>query len=198
MNTGSRAFCILIALAAGGEVAVAQAVGPGQYSVEAKLVTLPEAEADDLPPGGALADADLGAVAQRDRAHIIAFPNVSSALGNAASVTLTQPMVVADGAKQDVGPSLEIKALADGRFHVAFHAVDFLGYKEPAAIHPRFRSHRVSRNIQPGTAANSSFALIDVTPHSEAPVVYDASGHIQASLADAHERQLLFVKITRG
>ncbi len=40
-----------------------------------------------------------------------------------------------------------------------------------------------------------SFAIL---PLSIGTCVYDANGRVTASLADANERQLLFVKITRG
>jgi hypothetical protein len=198
MHSASTALCVLVALAAGGGIGAAQNVATGQYSVEAKLITLPDAEASDLHQDGAVADADLASIEQRPDAQTKAFPTVSALMGQKASTSLTQPMGMPDGSSRDVGPALDVNALADGRFHIAFHSFELLGYKEPAAIHPHFRSHGVSRNIQPNTAEGPAFALIDVTPHSDPPVLYDASGRQQASAADSHQLRLLFVKITRG
>jgi hypothetical protein len=198
MHSASTALCVLVALAAGGEIASAHDAAPGQHSIDAKLVTLPEEEAQDLPVSGAMAINDVGALEQRAQARIVSFPSATAETSKPSSVSLTQPMVLPNGNSREVGPSLQVKALADGRFSVGFHNVAFIGYNDPQALHPRFQNRTVTRNIQPSPPTEQVYSLIDVTPHSDPPTVYDASGRQQASLADAHQRQLLFVKITRG
>jgi len=197
MYTASSALCLIVALATTGEIASAADAAPIRYSVEAKLVSLPATEAKDLPASGLYSNQEMVNIVTRPRAQLSSFPSLSATLGESSSISLAQSMALPDGTTREVGPTLHVISHADAQqFSLKFREVRFLGYYGTHLENPNFESHTVYRSISSSAPSAPQFALVDVTDRHE-PFT-DANGRVMASIADANERQLLFVKITRG
>jgi len=221
MHKGSRAFCLLMALAAtGAECASASepaspavkapAVPPGQYRVEAKLVRLSQDEARSAF-GSCQSGSLLGYYSQAELSHLIAsrdatvisFPQVTASDKLPAVIAMTHPAQLPQVGKREIGVSLKIapddKEAALSKFNIAYQNVSIAGFSDAKATTPVFSTQRlsttVSLDVRPAGEGYWCYAL----PVKDQSVqIYGADGKKLASIADADERQLLFVKISRG
>jgi hypothetical protein len=177
MHTGSRAFCFLIALAATGAECASAAVtatptDAGHYRVEAKLVNVPRSssnKADETIPPVVVANHVLAVLAVM---HTIKLPS---------------------GNQDESDLNLTVRPDADGGFKVAF--TRSLLYGDNPNVRPIVNTQQFHASIPQTSDGYHVFSL----PTYAKPIpAYDADSRCLASIADAHERQLLFVKITRG
>jgi len=204
MYTGSRAFCFLMALAAtGSEVASATTVLPEQYRVEAKLISLPVA-ATEIPTGtfaGIFADKFVAQLAERPKADILSFPRVETVDSIPSHVGLTQQMALPDGKSRETGINFDVvprKKGTDFGFGISISNVRFQGFQDRTATKPLFHTGHVTTTIPVSAQLPAGYYCFNVPVPQKLATTYDADGRRMASVADANERQLLFVKITRG
>ncbi len=205
MNTGSRAFCFLIALAAtGSEVASAAVVAPAPYRVEAKVVSLPAADSKDIATSynGYYSDRAIAHLIDNPKASILSLPSVTAAYSSASDVEITKEMTLPGGKSRETGISLKVtpnrKADAADSFKVAFENVRFVGFSDQKASLPIFSMQGISTSLTMFHEIAPGYYCLNIPAPAPVPKAYDADGRVIASIADANERQLLFVKITRG
>jgi hypothetical protein len=214
MHNGSRAFCILMALAAtGAEAASTSAatttsrapVQPGHYRVEAKLVKVSAASTKEMSNGAVLGYYSEDKVArfiQTPGVSTLSMPSVDAAEATTAHIGLTRDVPLPHAAARETGIKLDIvpqKIGSDFGFQVSIKDVRFQGFQDKTATIPLFHTGRVTTSIPAHAQAPAGYYCVNVPVPAQLTVAtYDADGRRSASIADANERELLFVKISRG
>lgn len=215
MHTGSRAFCFLMALAATGTEAVSAApatttgrtpgVQPGHYRVEAKVINVSAAAAKDIDNGasglGYLSQERLVKLIGSPGANLLSCPSVDSAESLAAHIDVTRNVPLPHGASREVGINLAVvpqKQGSDIGYLVSIKDVRFQGFQDRAATQPIFHTGRVTTSIPASAGTGTGYYCIDIPAPKKVAMTYDADGRRSAAIADANERELLFVKISRG
>jgi len=176
MHTSSRAFCILMALAAAGtEVASAATVpdaSSGHYRVEAKLVNGPRASGDKAAE---------------------TFPPVVVANHVLAVIAVTHAINLPSGNQDESDLNLEVRPDTHGGFKLTFDRS--LVYGDNPNVRPVVNTQHFHASI---ARTAEGFHVFSIPAYAKSIPTYDADGRVLASIADANERQLLFVKISRG
>ena len=213
MHTGSRAFCILMALTAtGSEVASATAattssrtpVQPGHYRVEAKIISVSAAAAKGIGQDSILgyySDEKVGKLIQSPGVSALSLPSVDAAEAYSAHVNLTRDVPLPHGSARETGVNLDVvpskQGVDPGFYQVSIKDVRFQGFQDKTATIPLFHTGHVTTSIPVGAHSPAGYYCVNV-PVPQKLATYDADGRRSASIADAHERELLFVKISRG
>lgn len=203
MHNGSRAFCLLMALAATGSEAASAATTLEHYHVEAKLVSLPAGDVKDFSAPGFYNDSQIGKFAANPKVSCLAFPRVEAAETFPSTIAITKAFHLPDGTKRETGITLKISPDSKNpdahSFNIQFENVRFMGFTDRKAAQPVFNTQRLTTTVSPGAQNPTPGYYGFILPASaKTPETYDANGRRSASVADANERQLLFVKITRG
>jgi len=214
MHTGSRAFCILMALAATGtEAATASAVTttgrtpvqPGHYRVEAKVVSVPAALAKDISAtmyNGYYSDDVVAHLARNSQACVLSLPSVDSANASSSKIEVTKKVALPGGKSRDAGVWLNVAPnihASDLRsVTLSLQNVRFGGFADRKGAQPIFSTQRVTTTLTIFHDVATGYYCVNVPVSPKVPTTYDADGRRSASIADANERQLLFVKISRG
>jgi hypothetical protein len=210
MHTGSRAFCFLMALAAtGAETASTSAatttcsspgVQPGHYRVEAKIISVSAKASKDID-AGYLSREKLINLIQRPGASVLSCPLVDSSQATSAHIDVTRDVALPHGSTRTVGINLDVvpqKHGPDSGYQVSIKDVRFQGFRDAAATDPIFHIGRVTTSVPFTAQPDTGYYCIDVPAPKKVATTYDADGRRSAAIADANERELLFVKISRG
>jgi hypothetical protein len=200
MHSASTALCVLVALAAAGTELVSAAtppsaevpVAPGHYRVDAKLLRISTDALKHIP--GGLTDhcssEALGLLERSAGPGSFSFPTVEAAKTIPVSVSSGE-LNPTDSSQHGETVLTLVPEVRDSKPGYSLRLASLRGPEFAKAGKPTFDT------IQTDVGAESAggywcFRLPAATGHAV------ESGRQQASLADAHQRQLLFVKITRG
>jgi hypothetical protein len=204
MHTGSRAFCFLMAIAAtGAECASADVLAPGHYRVEAKMISLPAAAAKgfgtSIPLSGIYSNEQVARLIGAPRSSTLSFPSVEAVETAPAQIAVTRSFALPHAASQEVGVTLNVVPAGERShlktFSVSLNDVRLAGFEDRGATRPVLDK----RSLHMGVTESPHYWCINLPPLRKSWITtYDADGRRSASIADANERQLLFVKITRG
>jgi hypothetical protein len=204
MHTGSRAFCILMALTAtGSEVASAATVASEHYRVEAKMISVSGEAVRDfggVVTPGYISEERMVKLIENPRTSTLSLPSVEAKESLPSHIDVTREVPLPHGAAREAGISLDIvprKQGADLGFQVSLKDIRFQGFQDRSATIPLFHTGRVTTSIPASAQAPTGYYCISV-PVPQKLATYDADGRRSASIADANERELLFVKISRG
>ena len=215
MHTASSAFCFLMALATTGTEAVSAAPAttnagrnpgpqPGYYRVEAKIISVSAAATKDIDAGpglGYLSQEKLIALIKQPGASVLSCPSVDSTESLAAHIDVTRDVALPHGSTRSVGINLDVvpqKPGADSGYQVSIKDVHFQGFRDQAATDPIFHIGRVAASVPVSAQPDAGYYCINVPAPKKVAMAYDADGRRSAAIADANERELLFVKISRG
>ena len=206
MHTGSRAFCFLMALAAtGSEAASASAIttsGPGHYRVEAKMVSLPATAAQDFfasaPNSHVYSNEQVARLIGAPKSATLSLPSADVSQASPVHIAVTRSISFAHSASREVGITLNVAPIGKCKdlalYSVSIDDVRFAGFEDRTALKPVINE----RGLNTSVAENKHYWCFSLPPLQQSHATYDADGRKSASIADANERQLLFVKITRG
>ena len=204
MHTGSRAACFLMALAATGVecASAATEVAPEHYRVEAKMVSLPASAAQDFfasaPHSHLDSNEQVARLIGAPKSAALSLPSVDAARTSPARIAVTRSISFPHSASREVGVTLNVAPLGKSSdldlFFVSVEDVRFAGFEDRTATKPVINE----RGLNTSVAENQHYWCISLPPLHKSRVTYDTDGRVTASIADANERQLLFVKITRG
>jgi hypothetical protein len=194
--------------AAGTEVASASAatvtVEPGHYRVEVKMVSVPQdaaKEISDSVHNAYYSDGVIAHLLNSPSTTVLSCPVVEAAATSPATITVTRN-VIFSGKSREVGIKFSVtpdtKADPGSRYLVAFSNVRFDGFADTKASQPIFDTQRLSTSMIQFIPPSPGYCCFNLRKVDQVSKTYDADGRQSASVADAHERQLLFVKITRG
>jgi len=180
-------------------------VQPGHYRVEAKVINVSAAAAKDINNGasglGYLSQERLVELMGSPGANILSCPSVDSAESLATHIGVTRHVPLPHGAGREVGINRDVvpqKRGADFGYLISIKDVRFQGFQDQAATLPIFHKGHVTTSIPASAGTGSGYYCIDVPAPKKVAVTYDADGRRSAAIADANERELLFVKISRG
>ena len=201
-----------MALAATGTEAVSAApattvsrpgVQPGHYRVEAKVVSVSAAAAREMGGGamGFFSEEKVVRLSGRPGISILSCPSVDAAESVPAHIGVTRNVQLPHGSTREVGINLDVvpqRKGADSAYLVSIKDVRFQGFRDRAATLPIFHTGRVTTAIPRSAEMGTGYYCIDVPAPQKAVRTYDADGRRSAAIADANERELLFVKISRG
>jgi hypothetical protein len=172
-----------MALAATGAECASAATAPvsttdaGHYRVEAKLVTSASGNKSAVSlPTVVVANHVLAVIVV---SHVIELPSGNSGM---TDIQLT----VRPGAKDST----------DGRFQVSFVRSEM--YPESTSSKPLFHVQRIDTSVPQAGSVSNGWCTFRLPAYDKGFKTYDADGRRMAGIADANERKLLFVKITRG
>jgi len=205
MYTGSRAVCILMALTAtGSEVASAATVTSEHYRVEAKMISVSAKAVTDFGSGvapGFISEERVVKLIENPGASTLSFPSVESAQSLPSHIDVTRDVPLPHGTMREAGISLDVVPQKQGKdfgFQVSIKDVHFQGFQDRKATIPLFHTGRVTTSIPASAQLPTGYYCINVPVPPKTAATYDADGRRSASIADANERELLFVKISRG
>lgn len=206
MHSASTALCLLVALATTGEIAsadnAATVAAPGKYTVEAKLISVPQATAKevlDKVSNSYCSDDFIANLIQSPKARCLSFPKVEAPAHQPAVIAVDQKEPGLDENVFKTGNRLTVKPQTDGSngdFRIAFARYEV--FANSAGENPIHDVQSFSSPVTPPAAQSQGYRLFEVPEPKKPDLAYDANGRVMASVADANERQLLFVKITRG
>ena len=212
MHTGSRAYCILMALTATGSEDASASVAtttcrtpvqPGHYRVEAKIVSVSGASAKEMGNGvilGYFSEDKVVKLMQSPGVSALSLPSVDSAEAYSAHVDLTRNVPLPHGPAHETGVNLDIvpqKQGTDFGYQVSLKDIRFQGFQDKTATIPLFHTGHVTTSIPASAQLPTGYLCVNI-PVPQKLATYDADGRRSASIADAHARELLFVKISRG
>ena len=193
-----------MALAAGGTEVASAASAPalGHYSVEAKLISVTQDSLDHISGGttmGLFSNDMVAQLVQSPHASVLSLPSFETATEAPGTIAITQKRLFSDGPPRQIGVTLTVTPTpTDQRFQIAFENVRFEGFSSAKATTPVFNTQRLATTMIPYQPATDGYYCCALQRLDHSVVTYDADGRRSASIADANERQLLFVKITRG
>lgn len=168
------------------------------------MISLP-ISATEIPTGpvaGIFADDFVARLLKRPKADILSFPRVESVDSFPSHIGVTQQVALPDGKSRETGINFDVvpqKKGADIGFLISIKEVQFHGFTDRGATKPIFNTERLSAGIPASERQPMDYYYCYNLPaQQKIPITYDVDGRQMASVADANERQLLFVKITRG
>ncbi len=180
-------------------------VSSGHYRVEAMLVNIPGSASHGIartPLNGFYANEVVAHLVGNQRARVVSLPTVESAARLSSQIDLMQAVPLPNGASRETGIKLKVTPSRNAAhvysYTVLIENVRFNGYEGRPAAHPTFSTQRVVTTLVPFYKVPPGYNCVNLPAWGKLPKTYDADGRVSASLADANERQLLFVKITRG
>ncbi len=205
MHTGPRAFCFLMALAATGAEAVsAESVVPsaGHYRVEAILVSAPKAAANNFSTDTLnvyYPDDAVGHLLKTPATSVLTCPSFEAKSNTRGTVEVTQKKAFSDGLLHKTGITLTVTPTShEGTYRIAFENIRFAGFKDATTKQPVFNIQRLSTTMMQFNPPSKGYCCFNIRGIDHSVATYDADGRKSASMADANERELLFVKISRG
>ena len=158
----------------------------------------------EIPSGayaGIYTDEFVGQLVSRPKANTLSFPSVECKNSLPSCIAMMHPVVLPDGQSRAVGINLDVvpqKSGTDYGYFVSINDVRFQGFQDHAATKPLFHTGRVTTTIPAGAQPLTGYYCFNVPAPQKLGNTYDADGRRSASVADANERQLLFVKTTLG
>ncbi len=204
MNTASSALCLLVALATTGEIAsaadAAPVLVPDHYRVEAKVIGLQPKVAKEVLSkfnNTYCSDYTVSFFANTPGATCLSLPTVVVANRHPAVISSRKDAngdAPAFGVNLTVRPDLQDASVS--RFHLAFARFELFPIAGNSS--PIHNIQQLNGAVTPSTSDLEGYRVFELPTPQKAATVYSADGRVQASIADANERQLLFVKITRG
>jgi hypothetical protein len=180
-------------------------VSSGHYRVEAMLVSIPATAAKGIANtslNGFYANDVVAHLVSNQRASVLSLPSVESAARSSSKIDITQAVPLPNGASRETGIKLKVTPSQNAAhvytYTVLIENVRFNGFEGRQAARPTFSTQRVVTTLVPFYKVPPGYNCVNLPALGKLPKTYDADGRVRASIADANERQLLFVKITRG
>ena len=151
---------------------------------------------------GYFTDAQMVNLGKSAKDSVLAFPSAESVSSQKSSVSTAADLAFPHAPAFKVGMTVDvIPKIDDGQikqYDISLLNVSFGGFKDSKGTQPVINEFHFHTALQ-AAYVNHGYFCFEITPKSAAKATtYDADGRRMASVADANERQLLFVKITRG
>jgi hypothetical protein len=177
---------------------------PGHYRVEVKIVSVPSNAAKEISSdvyNAYYSDAILGHLLSSPQTTIVSCPVVEALSALPATIAITRDVTLSSKSRE-VGINFSVtpdsKAEPGSRYQLAYSNVRFSGFADAKATLPVFNTQRLSTTMVVFHPPSQGYCCFNLRTDDHTVATYDANGRRSASIADANERQLLFVKITRG
>lgn len=174
------------------------------YRIDAKMVAL-NASSPEIPSGpwaGIFTDDFVEKLMDGSKANTLCLPTVERAELFPSHIGITQQIALPHAKTHETGINFDVvpqKEDAGILFRFSIENVQFQGFVDRAASKPVFHTASLSSGVHvKNLEILSGYYCFNLPPSQVQLTTYDADGRKSASIADANERQLLFVKITRG
>ncbi len=171
------------------------------------MVSVPASVAKDISStvfNGYYSDDLIARVIGNSKARVISLPVLDTTATLPLTVANTQEMALADGKSREIGATLTMSPVLQGTDLISenleFKNIRVTGSPIARGVHPIFSTQHITTALILFHDVRPGYYCLNLrgTQKSTTTTTYDANGRLMASIADANERQLLFVKITRG